>query len=95
MQKLFASSLIAISVVSGSAFAQAPAPKAPTAPAAATVIDPAVDAKFKAADKDNNGVLDGAELTLYKADMAKIDTDKDGKISRAEFAAAVKSGVIK
>jgi len=95
MQKLFASSLIALAVVSGSALAQTPAPKTQTPPAAAAAIDPAVDAKFKAVDKNNNGVLDGAELTLYKADMAKIDTDKDGKISRAEFAVAVKSGLIK
>ena len=54
-----------------------------------------MDAKFKAADKNANGSLDGAEVDAYKADLAKIDTDKDGKISSAEFAAASKSGVIK
>ena len=53
------------------------------------------EAKFKAADKNGNGSLDGAELDAYKADLAKIDTDKDGKISMAEFSAASKSGVIK
>ena len=29
------------------------------------------------------------------ADMAKIDTNKDGSVSRDEFASAVKSGVIR
>ena len=33
--------------------------------------------------------------TVYKADLLKIDTDKDGKISLAEFQAANKSGVVK
>jgi hypothetical protein len=39
--------------------------------------------------------LDGAELDSYKADLAKIDTYKDGKISMAEFSAASKSGLVK
>lgn len=103
MTKFLATSVLAIVVASGAAFAQAPAPSAPAVPTvqkppmapAATTGDAATDAKFKSADKDNSGVLDGAELTAYKADMAKIDTDKDGKISRLEFAGAVKSGVIK
>ena len=34
-------------------------------------------------------------LDAYKADLTKIDTDKDGKISMAEFSAASKSGVVK
>ena len=74
------------------------APAATTAPvdkAPAVMLDAATEAKFKAIDKDNSGVLDGAELAAFKADLAKIDTDKDGKISRAEFGAAVKSGIIK
>ncbi len=79
---------LALALASGPVFAQATPPKVPAA-------DAAVDAKFKAADKNNSGSLDGAELDAYKANMAKIDTDKDGKISRAEFAAAVKSGLIK
>lgn len=92
------STIFALTIVTGSALAQAPAaPKAPavTPPATTTAVDPAVEAKFKAVDKDSNGSLDGAEVTAYKADMAKIDTDKDGKISKAEFAAATKAGVIK
>ncbi len=88
MMKLLTGTALALVLASGVAFAQATPPKAPAA-------DAAVDAKFKAADKNNNGSLDGAELDTYKASMAKIDTDKDGKISRAEFAAANKSGVIK
>lgn len=94
MQKLLASAVIAVTLASASAFAQAP--KAPTAPAApAVTLDQAGEAKFKAVDKDNSGVLEATETTAYKADMAKIDTDKDGKVSKAEFASALKSGVIK
>jgi hypothetical protein len=85
--KLVTGAFLALAVASGAAFAQT-TPKAPAA-------DAAVDAKFKAADKNNNGALDGAELDTYKADLAKIDTNKDGKISSAEFASATKSGVIK
>jgi hypothetical protein len=86
--KLATSAFLAVALASGAAFAQATPPKMPAA-------DAAVDAKFKAADKNNNGSLDGAELDTYKPNLAKIDTDKDGKISSAEFAAASKSGVIK
>ena len=94
--KRITSAIIALAVLSGTAYAQAPAPKAPNAPMApSATVDPTVDAKFKAADKDGNGVLDGAELTAYKADMVKIDTDKDGKISKAEFSAAMSSGLVK
>ena len=86
--KLVTGSFLALMLASGAAFAQATPPKAPA-------VDAAVDAKFKAADKNGNGSLDGAEVDAYKADLTKIDTDKDGKISNAEFAAASKSGVIK
>ena len=58
-------------------------------------MDAATDAKFKAADKSGKGFIEGAALEPYKAVMAKVDTDKDGKISRAEFAAGVKAGLIK
>jgi hypothetical protein len=95
MQKLLASTVIAVTLASASAFAQAPA-KAPTAPAApAVTLDQAGETKFKAVDKDNSGVLEATETTAYKADMAKIDTDKDGKVSKAEFASALKNGIIK
>ena len=86
--KLLTGVFLALALASGAALAQATPPKAPAA-------DAAVDAKFKAADKNNNGALDGAELDTYKADLAKIDTNKDGKISSAEFASATKSGIIK
>lgn len=70
-----------------------------TPPAASTgavvTMDAATEAKFKAADKANKGVIEGAALEPYKPVMAKVDTDKDGKISKAEFAAAAKAGVIK
>lgn len=91
-------SLLAASLFSGAAFAQAPAPggapgAAPSAPAAKTA-DPS-EAKFMTADKDKSGSLEGAELDTYKADLTKIDTNKDGKISKDEFAAAMKAGVVK
>ena len=86
--KLFTATFVAFALASGAALAQATPPKAPAA-------DAAVDAKFKAADKNGNGALEGAELDTYKADLAKIDADKDGKVSGAEFAAATKAGVIK
>jgi hypothetical protein len=88
MMKLLTATVLVLAVASGSAFAQTTTPKMPAA-------DAAVDAKFKAADKNSNGVLDGAELDAYKASIAKIDTDKDGKVSSTEFAAATKSGLIK
>jgi hypothetical protein len=73
--------------------AATPAPATTAAPAAA--LDAAGETRFKSADKNNNGVLDGAEVESFKANMVKIDADKDGKISRAEFASALKGGVIK
>ena len=98
--KVLTSAILALTVASGSAYAQtsapAPAPTpAPAAKAPAMTLDAATEAKFKAVDKDNSGTLEGAEVTAYKADMTKIDGDKDGKVSRAEFAAAVKGGLIK
>jgi hypothetical protein len=88
MIKSIASAVLALVVGSGAAFAQATPPKAPTADAAVTI-------KFKAADKNSNNVIDGTELDAFKANLTAIDTDKDGKISNLEFAAAVKAGHIK
>jgi hypothetical protein len=51
--------------------------------------------KFKAADKNGTGALEGPETDAYKANMTRIDTNKDGKVTREEFLAALKSGVIK
>lgn len=68
-------------------------PAGSKAPAGA--MDPVAEAKFKAADKSGKGVIEGADLAPYRAMMAQIDTNKDGKIQREEFAAAVKSGLIK
>jgi hypothetical protein len=88
MKRLVTGTFVALAVASGAAFAQATPPAAPAA-------DPAVEAKFKAADKNNSGTLEGAEVEAYKATMAQIDTNKDGKVSRDEFAAASKAGTIK
>jgi hypothetical protein len=86
--KFFSATLITVALASGPAFAQATPPTAPAGEAA-------VVAKFKTADKNSNGSLDGTELDGYKANMTKIDTDKDGKISQVEFVAAAKAGHIK
>ena len=86
--KLLTGTVLAVAIASGAAFAQTTPPMAPAA-------DAAVEAKFKAADKNTSGSLDGAEVDAYKADLAKIDIDKDGKISKAEFVAATKAGHIK
>ena len=90
MMKLVTGTFLALALVAGPALAQTTKPTT-----AAVTGEAAVAAKFKAADKNGNGSLDGAELDAYKADLAKIDTDKDGKISLAEFQAASKSGVVK
>ena len=87
MMKLVTGTLLAVAVASSAALAQTTPPAAP-APSAA------VEAKFKAADKNNNGALEGAEVDAFKANLAKIDANKDGKISRDEFAAASKAGTI-
>jgi hypothetical protein len=86
MMKLVTGTLLAVAVASSAALAQSTPPAAPSA---------AVDAKFKAADKNSNGALEGAEADAFKANLAKIDANKDGKISRDEFAAASKAGTIK
>jgi hypothetical protein len=86
MQKLITGTFLALAIVSGPALAQ-------TTPTPA--VDAAVEAKFKAADKNNSGALEGAEIDAFKASLTQIDTNKDGKVSRDEFAAATKSGVIK
>lgn len=84
--KLVTGTLLAVAVASSAALAQSTPPAAPSA---------AVDAKFKAADKNSNGALEGPEAEAFKANLAKIDSNKDGKISRDEFAAASKAGTIK
>jgi hypothetical protein len=86
MQKLITGTFLALAIVSGPALAQTTSTPA---------MDSAVEAKFKAADKNNSGTLEGAEIDTFKASLTQIDTNKDGKVSRDEFAAASKSGVIK
>jgi hypothetical protein len=64
-------------------------PSPPSAPSAAD------DAKFKAADKNGNGALEGTETDAFKAKMTQIDSNKDGKVTREEYLAAAKSGVVR
>ncbi|MDX2158162.1 MAG: hypothetical protein SFW09_16805 [Hyphomicrobiaceae bacterium] len=73
---------LALVLTAGSAVAQTKAPNP-------------VDAKFVAADVDKSGSLEGKEVDAFKADLAKIDTNKDGKISSQEFDVAVKTGLVK
>ncbi len=87
MMKLFTGTLLAVAVASTAALAQSTPPAAPAPNAAA-------EAKFKAADKNANGTLEGAEVDAFKANLTKIDANKDGKISRDEFAAASKAGTV-
>ncbi len=95
MKTYLSASLISLGLVmSGHALAQT---KAPTPPAATSPVqmDSATEAKFKAADPKGSGFIEGAALKPFEPMMKDIDTDKDGKISRAEYAAAVKTGLIK
>lgn len=79
----------------GSASSATTTPPTTTQAAAPAAGDAAIEAKFKALDKDNGGTLEGAETAALKDVLAKVDTNKDGKVSKLEFAAAVKAGVVK
>lgn len=99
MKKVLAATLLALGLATaGPAIAQtsptAAPGAAPSAPAAPLAMDPASEAKFKAADPKATGFIVGAALKPYEPVLKEIDTDKDGKISRAEFASAVKAGII-
>lgn len=49
--------------------------------------------KFKKADKNADGFLTADEVTAERwANIKVADTDKDGKVSKAEFVAAKKAG---
>ncbi len=99
MTKYLSASLLALLLtVGGSAFAQTPSAAPGGAAPAATApvqMDPAAEAKFKAADPKGTGFIEGAALKPFEPVMKEIDTDGDGKISRAEFASAVKAGIVK
>ncbi len=97
MKKIsFVVPFVAVLMASGAALAQAPSPgPASPGPAPAAKLEPATEAKFLAADKDKSGALEGAELDAMKADLVKIDANKDGKVSKEEFAVAMKAGLIK
>lgn len=48
------------------------------------------DSVFMALDKDNNGMIskeEGSSVKKLMDDWSKIDTNKDGAIEKAEFAA--------
>lgn len=65
----------------------------PTTPPSSTTGMP--EQQFTDADKDRNGVLEGAELDKFRAAMSLADKNNDGKLSRAEFLEGTKAGHIK
>jgi hypothetical protein len=77
------------------ALAVAPAAYAQQQPSSPSAPSAADEAKFKAADKNGNGALEGTETDAFKANMTRIDTNKDGKVTREEYLAAAKSGVLR
>ena len=98
MQTLTTASVLALALA-GAAIAQT-APTTPPVSAPATTgsidkADPTHEAKWKALDKDNKGVLEGAALDSLKPMLSQVDTNKDGKVSKDEFMAAAKAGIIK
>ena len=99
MKTLLIGTSLALALVSGQALAEttpAPSKTATTAAQPATpAADASVEAKFKAADKNGSGALETTEAEAYKAVLAKVDTNKDGKISQDEFMAGSKAGLIK
>jgi EF hand len=101
MTKFLSTSILALLLTVGSqAFAQTPSPSAapggaPPASTAPVQMDPAAEAKFKAADPKGTGFIEGAALKPFEPMLKEIDTDGDGRISRAEFASAVKAGIVK
>ena len=50
---------------------------------------------WKAADANKDDSPTEQELEKFKAIMAKVDTNKDGKISESEFMAACQKGDLK
>jgi hypothetical protein len=99
MTKSLSASLLALLLtIGGPTFAQTPSAAPGGAPPASTApvqMDPAVEAKFKAADPKGTGFIEGAALKPFEPMMKDIDTEGEGRISRVEFAAAVKAGIIK
>jgi Ca2+-binding EF-hand superfamily protein len=66
-------------------------------PALAAPSDADCKAMWTKADADKSGSVDGAEATKYLDAIKKsgkvYDTNKDGKLSQAEFTKACKDGV--
>ena len=99
MKTLLIGTSLALTLLAGQALAETTAtpakPAATAAQPATPAADASVEAKFKAADKNSSGALETTEAEAYKSVMAKVDTNKDGKISQDEFMAGSKAGLIK
>ena len=96
------------------AIAAAPAAAAPAKPAQSAqaptraALTKGIDASFKGADTNGDGVLDVKEVAAaeakglkqrvgvarqrMEAEFTKLDTNKDGQLSKAEFMAAAPTG---
>jgi hypothetical protein len=94
--RMLALALIAAVSLAPAVVAQTKSPStSPGTTSPSTTSDAAAETKFKAADKNSSGSLEGAELDAHKSVIAQVDTNKDGKLSRSEFVAGAKAGHIK
>ncbi len=59
-----------------------------------TGTDAVAVGKFRAADTNASGLLEGNELAPYRDRLSAIDTNKDGRISRTEFTIGSAAGHI-
>jgi Ca2+-binding EF-hand superfamily protein len=94
MKSIFVAMLLAAGL-SYPVAAQTTSPPTTTTPAAPSTTAASSDSRFKAADSNGNGVLEGSELSSFRQNMTQIDKDHDGKVSKAEFADAMKAGLVK
>jgi hypothetical protein len=95
MTKLYSVAVTALLVLATAGLAVAQTGPTGAQPATGAASDPVLEAKWNALDKDGKGVLEGAALESMKTVLPQIDTNKDGKVSKAEYMAAAKAGLIK
>jgi EF hand len=92
VQALAAAAITALAIAAAPAWAQTAAPAAPAGPKA-TGDTKASDAAFAKVDKNADGKVTKDEVEKMPGIASKfdmLDADKDGALSKAEFAAAPK-----